>query len=355
MRSAPRPTAWSWTGGCGCAANSLGSRFDPDGDRDGSLDSETDQAYSLLALYAPGGRPELAGLPVSWSIGVEYAEIGSYYRSLANPVLPNDRRALRLFGDASWNGLISGVSLGHETDNVADIAGVPTTATDQIRLQLGYTPSAEAEPEGWSPFARASYSAMLSLIRQAYDDAPAGIGLELDRVSRDLRLSAYFAPGSWSWGLGYGFSDFDDKAATGADSRSHLASLSASVPLLDHRLWLRPDLQWNRLDYPELDYRQRSLLARLGLEAALLPQRLTLVLDLSVNRERSNDDSVDSEMRFLQANLSWSAWQPSDYRPGGSVFLSGSYQDTSDRADRTDEDLYQVFVGINIDWLMAGR
>lgn len=328
------------------------SRTDFDGD--GTLEPTDDRAHSLLVVYAPQQPADLGGHPATWNVGVEHRRIGTYFSSLGNPSLPSDRQGVRAFGDLLWNGFSANLSAGRETDNVDGIDGVPTVATRQLSLRAGYAPQPDPEgPAGWRLFAQPNYSLSLAETRQEQLEAAEDDAWPTDRRLSDAQLSVYFFPDPWSWGAGVGVNRYDDYGDASPDTRNQLIFLTADLPL-GERLRLGPELQASRLRYEDSGESVSSLMARLSVQAELLPERLRAALSLSLNQDSASDDSLDGRQLLAEASLHYVMWTPTPDRPSATWFLSGSWQDSKDNINPTfSSDLYQVFTGLNVSWAGA--
>ncbi len=303
---------------------------------------ETDQAYALLADFTPAGAPLVAGEPLNWGLGLEQRRVGTFFRSLGNAGLPTDKFLRRAFARLDWGGLSLNASFGAERDNVGDLAFLPVTGTERGLLAATWSPAWE----GGGLFAQPGFSASLVRTRQKTRRLPSEYGGQVaDTLASELQLGAAFYPGSWDWSVGYILSWFDDRTGQFSDTRNGLTTLELNLPLGEW-LHLSPVLQWNRLDERDTGTRSDGLLLELGAGFTLLPERLDGSLNVSLNRERASDDTVDTRELVLDASLNWTLRPARSRRPGLVLFLSGNFQDLADPVSDWSWRDYQLFAGV---------
>ena len=83
----------------------------------------------------------------------------------------------------------------------------------------------------------------------------------------------------------------------------------------------------------------------------MVPDKLDLGLDFSLNQDASSDDSLDMETETIGINLGWQVRRPTQTRPGWQVWLRGERQDIRDDVQPgNNRSPYQIFVGLRMDW-----
>ncbi|OOG22014.1 hypothetical protein B1C78_15630 [Thioalkalivibrio denitrificans] len=311
--------------------------------------SESDTAHSLLAMYT---HPQhLAnGAAFNWHAGAEHTLVGPWFFSLGNPALAADRRLVRAFSGFQWGGLGINGQVAREHDNVDDDPNLPRLRTDYLTLGTQYTPALVPREEGIARlFNQPSLALVIQDMAQRYDRVPAAFGGDdVDQDTRVIHAGLRFVPGTWAWDVSHTFTRFENHAGTQPDYDNGLTELGLDVMVGD-RYSLRPRVQYNTLRDRDNDTTTRTTTAGLGVWAALVPGRVDVSLDYSLNRTKGGDDSVDTDTQTVTGMLNWQLRTPRENRPGISLFASGSYQD-NDNGAGIGNDVYQLFAGMRIGW-----
>ncbi len=324
-------------------------------DFDGSgtaLSSERDDAYTLAADYT---HPQFTALDAafSWNLGGEYRDLGPLFYSLGNPGENGDVALARGFTGFAWGGWSSNLEVARQHDNVDNDPTLPTLVTDNFTFGSTWTPRQD-QPSG-GLFAQPSFGLVAQRMYQHHEDIPTAFtGVQVDQTTRVLTLNAAFSPASWSWNLGYTRTWFDDSTGQTVNYTNDLASLGANL-LLGERVTLGPQLQYNLLDQSG-DATVRTLTAMLNAAFIIVPERVNANLDYSYNHQWASDDSVDSIVQTLGAELNWNAIVARNNHPGLAVFLRGNLQNTNDYGSTSavgTPDPYQVFAGVRVGWPVA--
>ena len=319
-------------------AEAARSRYDFDGAGTGFA-AEDDGAYRLGIQYRPQGDGEL-----DWAAGLQWQQVGSFFRSLANAGLPGDKRLLNGTLALARGGLSANLLLGLERDNLDDRAEFPTIRSRVAQLDLAYS-MATADDTGPSLFANPTLQLSYARMGNRQIDSPAlYTGDDTDNINQDLALGAAFAPGTWSWSLSYQFNRFDDDTGVLASTRSDLVGVDASVPVGDW-LTLSPALQVGRGEDRATGAKQDDLAALLGLALALGP--VTASLDYSFTRSRASDDSIDAREQVLALALNWNLLPARAGRPGLDLFMNANWSDSDAGRDAAGIPLSrQVYLGL---------
>ena len=329
------------------------TRFDFDGE-DTGFDAERDHAYSLLSVYTHPERT-VKGKPLNWNIGVDYHNVGTFFHSLANPGLPNDKRSMSAFGEIGWSALKINTVFGRGTDNVDDDPLLPRIQTDQVTVGTTYAPFQEAPQNGgWNLFGQPFYQLNLNQTKQNQTRTPSGFsGTVTDNKTSGLDLSASFNPGTWNWTISYAVTLFDDYSDVSSDTRNNFANLSAGF-LIGERLSLTPILQYNVLEDKDTDVDTTSLSAGLGITIPLYRDRLNCSMNFSLNQNSASDDSTDTTSSNIDGSMVWAIKLPKTNRPGVALSVEGNYQDIDDKVTPgSSTHNYQVFIGISVSWPVA--
>jgi hypothetical protein len=329
------------------------TRFDFDG-VDTGFDAERDNAYSLLSVYT---HPEktFIGKPLNWNIGLEYQSVGTFFHSLANPGLPNDKRSIIGFAEMGWSALNINAVLGSGTDNVDGDPLLPEIRTDQVTLSTTFAPFQEASQKGgWNLFGQPFFQLNLSQNKQNQTSTPSGFsGTVTDNKTSGMDLSASFNPGTWNWTISHAVTLFDDYSDVSSDTRNNFTNLSAGFQIAEG-LTLGPNLQYNVFEDKDTDVDTTSLSAGLGITIPLYRDRLNCSLNFSLNQNSASDDSTDTTSSNIDGSMVWAIKLPKTNRPGVALSVEGNYQDIDDKiTPGSSTHNYQVFIGINVSWSAA--
>ena len=298
------------------------SRYDHDG-RDTGFGAVSDDAFQLFAQY----RPVSAGT-LDWNAGVQFQQVGTFFRSLANAALPNDKRMLSGTLQATLGGASAGLVLGLERDNVNGLAAFPTIESRVAQLELAWSPQGGPDGPLAQVFGNPGYQLSYAWIdNRQVADGDGFSGDPTDNASQDLYLSAGFSPGPWNWSVDYRHNRFDDDTGLLSDTRNDLVGLNLSVPVRD---WLSvaPMLQVGRNRDIDTGITQRDLTA--GVSLGLTLNRLGGSLQYSHTRYRASDDSLDSRTKTLGLMLAYRLVEARERRPGLELFMNANWSDSAD-------------------------
>lgn len=307
-----------------------------------SLNSERDTAYSFLASFTD---TTAAGL--NWNASVESRKIGTFFKSLGNQALPSDRRLLRAFGGAQWSTLGVQASVEQQKDNVRDIEQLPRIQTDLSSVSVNWAPTTPSG-NGWlgAPSLSAAYS------RQTQDQTFTPVGFTQPQTNNDLD--------SWQThgALGYPFgslgltlqsSQFRDHAGVQDDTDTTGIHFDSNVALMQQRINLTPSARFDRTD--DKTTNQNSIAITYGLQTAfvLKPEKLDSTLNVSLNRNRSTDDSIASDTLTFDMALNWHLIAARRNRPGFDLGLSALYNDVQDKVVGSNTiSTYQAFLTLTM-------
>jgi hypothetical protein len=324
------------------------TRSDLDGTA-ATLGNESDNAHSLLAQYTHPYHA-VRDAAFSWNVGTEQSMVGPDFYSLANPVLPADKRMQRVFSGFNWGGWAVNAQLARETDNVDRDPNLPRMRSDYHTLGSNYTPQWEPVPKGFMQlFNSPGLALLLQDMSQHYDSMPLGFGgNNVDQATRVLYAGLRFVPGTWAWNISHVRTRFDDAVGLQADYTNNLTEFGFDI-LLGERYSLRPRIQFNKQQDHDNRVLTQSTNAGLGMSAGLIPGKLDTSLDYSLNRGEASDNSVQTNTYLISGMLNWQVRTAGENHPGISLFASGSY--IKDRnAVSTDGVIYQIFAGLRIAW-----
>lgn len=332
------------------------SRFDFDADRD-EFEKTSDNAYDLLAVYSPLGQAQVNNKSLLWDVGMEVQEVGLYFRSLANPSLPSDKKLSRLFTNLNYGGLALQLQGGIEEDNVDDEATLPTMQNRLGNLVLSYTPELVIDENGMPVLAwygLPTFSLSSQYANQKHVSLPADLeDYRLDGRTIYNQFSMLFQYQTWSWLAGYGRGNEDDLQNKTYERLSQLGNLALNWQL-SNRFSITGQGQYNVITDKVIDVTNHSRQLGINADTMIVPDKLSLGLGFSLNLDDSTDDSFDTDTRTYDFNLNWLFIQPKNTIPGVTFWMRGERQEIRDNIiPENDLNPYQVFVGVRMDWALA--
>ena len=310
---------------------------------DPSIAPLSDRAWSLGLTY----QAAPTGSGWNWNLGLDLNQVGTWFRSLANPDLPADRRLLRAWAGLARNGLELQLSAARETDNIAQLAVLPTMGTTLYTANVSWAPATNGNGPLGQPQATLALASSDSREIRAASFGPTNARTR----QKSAVLTLGFTYPSWNWGLTQGYTQVRDNTGFSGDSTQLSTELNAGIPL-GQRGNLAPTLSWSRTrDDSSGLLRERTRQATLGGNYWLSPNRLSAALTASVNQTRSDTDPSDGEARSLSAELAWFVVPARAGTPGMTLKLTGSHQDSRDRLNPAlNSRDWRVFLGAEIGW-----
>ena len=318
------------------------SNYDFDAN-DPSVAPLSDRAWSLGLTYQ--GSPSENGW--NWNLGMDLNQVGTWFRSLANPDLPADRRLVRAWAGLARNGLELQVSAARETDNIARLDILPTMGTTLYTANLSWAPMTEGGGLLGQPQAGLALASSDSREIKA-----ASFGATNARTrQKSAVLTLNFSYPLWNWGLTQGYTQVRDNTGLSGDSTQLSTELNAGF-MLGQRGNLTPTLGWSRTeDDGSGQIRERTRQVSLGGSYWISPNRLSGALTASVNQTRSDTDPSDTETRSLSAELAWFVVPARGSTPGMTLRLTSSHEDSRDYLDPASSSRgWSVFLGAEIGW-----
>ncbi len=277
-------------------------------------------------------------------ITLERSRIGTYYRSLANPDAPNDRRGSRITLESRWRSLDLQAWWGTEQDNVDDLSFLPRIETRAGEIALTFTPFGIGERHPWlgDPSLGLRYDGNRQRVVRS------GAGLERGglRATRNWGINGAF---DYPWGtLSAALNQGRDRDLAGQNTSHSLSSELGANARMNETLQLGLTLQRERYrdDGPphtattrgtwnlDLDYAPRS--------------DVSLTAALSLARDRSDNATRNTEQRRLQLSLAWEQNPPAALRPGVLWRLEGNHDEWRDSGSVESD--YQILLRLELTW-----
>lgn len=335
-------------------AERAGTHFDFDGN-DSVLDKKSDTASAALIEFSPWPQGKVVGnSSLQWASGIGYQRTGLYFSSLANPSIPADITTSSAYSRLQFGGFGVGLSLDRQQNNVTDNPELSTQRNDQAALSANYSPQQLDNKEG--PFwkillGQPSLAFSYNRQHQRHLYLPAGgFDVRQDVSQHSWQSDVSFMHDSWSWSVSQMGGQQNDNTDTTSDQRSHQTSLGLNVQF-GQRLTLASQWQIGKIHQLQIDSTSRNRVSSVSAQLALVPDKLTAALQLGLNHDRSNTDSVDNSTRTASFKLNWNRLKPNGYKPGMVLWLQGDWQYNraiNITAVRTAN--YRVLLGVSIDW-----
>lgn len=332
------------------------SHYDFDGLDTGSP-AESDHAYTALASYTPWINSTALGMPFTWQFGAEHKNIGTFYRSPANPVDPSDRKVVRGFSQLGWGGFSLQGSYGTEQTNVNDLELLDRTETTQNVASMMYTPTLNLPPPAdptlppafpWygQPMFSATYVDLTTHVTKS------GGGLSVGKLHGTQTISAMagFNYPTWMWSLSHMIGKDDDYTDMADDTTSRTTQLSANFRV-GEKLTIGPGWQISRvIDRTHNEYTSDTTTGMLNV-AYLFTERVNGSMGYSYNYQHAKNNSVNTHTQDVTAALNWMVVPAVGTQPGLTLSLEGLYHDNDDTVTTANTiNTYQVFLKGVLSW-----
>ncbi len=319
--------------------------FDQDGDN-GDAPKDSSDAVSFLIEH---GLFEEA--PIVWDdaldidVGFGYDRVDTFFESLANPGLVSDRDAYSAYTNLYWGALSANLYTLHETNNVDDLANVPTDRLESIDFGLNYAFDQQTGSTEWlgTPYIfMNSYLASLGRVK-----TPVGYdGGDTDNLSSSITLGGGANYDDWYWSASHSYSRFDDYTNVSSDTVNNLTGFNVGWIVSD-RLDVNGGTQFGVFEDLDTDKNSFSTNLYLGATAELVPDKVDLNIDYNLNLANGSGDSSDSHI--VNSEVEWTFLQPRTNRPGLALALRGSMEEFNGNTDSAqNETEYQAYMVLRV-------
>lgn len=294
--------------------------------------SESSNAWSGLIAYSPLQGQEVAGEFVNLTVGAQYERVGTFFASLANPTLAADRKTTMAYSDLSWGTVTANAQALHQTNNVDDLASVPTDRLLSFQLSANYYPTVTPPAAGevdWlgQPFVNAN----LGIADNKRVDTPAGyLGSGTDNQNRTITLGGGSNFAQWGWQLSETFTRFTDDTNTAPDTDNYLTDFSANW-MVNDAVKLDGGLQWGLLRDRSADTHNNTINLNLGLQAQIIPETLRTTLNYNLNLMTGHGDTPDNTI--ANGEVEWTLLAPQPNRVGVALAIQGLLEKKNGNAD----------------------
>ncbi len=307
-----------------------------------SIQSQNDNAYHFKASYS-----DVTESGTSWNAGVESGRVGPFFKSLANQGLQADNRSILASGGVQWSTVGLQANLQRQNDNVKGLVELPRIQTDVSSVSLNWTPILEAG-ESW--FGTPSLDTTFSRQDQKQTLTPTDSFLSATNNTLDnWQTNASFNYLSGSWGVALGSNKLRDFSGIQNDSDTTSFGMNGSMSFLQQTLNFSPSIQFDRTEDLQTNLISDSITYSLQSTFTIIQDELDGSLLLSMSRNQTTDNSINSDANAASLTLNWRALEAKPNRPGLNFGLSGQYNDTKDKIFISNSlGTYQIFLTFTI-------
>jgi hypothetical protein len=230
--------------------------------------------------------------------------------------------------------------LGHETNNVDDLASSPTDRLRNALWNTNYAFDPQVDSYEWLGAPYLSFSGFLSSLDR--EKTPSGyIGNDTDNTSNSFSLGGGSSYENWNWSVSHTYATVEDHANNASDTVSNFSSVSTGWTVSD-RLGLNADVQYGVFENKDNDENNYATNVNVGLRSVLVQDKLDLSLNYNLNLAGGSDDSPDKHIANMA--LGWTIKKASTNNPGLALALRGSLEKTNGNTiNQSDETEYQLF------------
>ncbi|SDU07504.1 hypothetical protein [Halopseudomonas salegens] len=339
-----------WQGRLNLSGEYARSRYDPD------ISDHTDVMHSSDAWrmgfdFRPFSDLDWLDQPVDLVVGTDYQRIDTFFASLANPGLAADRDMVSVYSDFYWGRLLTNVQVTQETNNVADLEGMPTDRLQSLAWNGSYTFDQQSGSRAWLGTPYLQLSGLIANLDR--HKTPQGyLGFNNDNIARSITLGGGANYAQWHWSGSYTQAEFDDRSGMGLGTDSRFLSLAASKQVSE-RLSLNSDLQYGVFSTEFEEQRSYSTNLNLGINSILVPGKLDFSMNYNMNLASGDNDLPDRHL--VNAELGWTLLKASQNKPGVALAFRGSMENNHETTAYTSgRHRYQVFAILRINAPLAG-
>ncbi len=314
-----------------------------DFDGAGPLAEINDNARHLLVSYAPAQWTTESSM---FLIGLEDKKVGTFFKSLANPGLPADKKLTRAYANTLWDRVSLNVSLANEEDNVSKLETIPTVKSNVTDIVVSYIPDWDISFLGNS-----SYSLAFNRTRKREKNRSALVTANpTDNEVASITLTANFAYTDWGWLLVYGSGNNEDFSNINIDTEQDFVELAVNFPV-GSRLYFSPGARQEVIKDTDNAIKLTNVQLNLGINAIVLVDTLTATLNTSLNQTDASDDSSNRNEAVVSAQATWNVAPLRGSIPAIDAFLMANYSKIDDKVNpQLNTTFYQAFLGLTLSY-----
>lgn len=340
--------AWSFTSESLLFQNKLRIRAeyaatDYDFDVSDSLDSDEDDAYSLLVTYN-----DVVDSRIAWNVGAATQKIGTFFQSIANQALPSDKKINKFFTGVQWSSFGLQTTIERQQDNVEKIDFLPRINTDLTNISFNWTPQIE-NFDAW--YGAPSFALTTNYQSQLQTFTPSNYLFA--RTNNDIsnwQLSGQFSYQTNSWGVALTTTDFTDLSLVQSDSETISFDLYGNFVIGEESIFsISPVISWNDTEDTTNHITTTSLSYALQSAMTILPQELTASLNVNWNSNKVGNNLLNGDNLAATFAINWSIQQPKINQFGVSLNLTSSYNDFNDNLISLNSlEIHQTYLSMTV-------
>jgi hypothetical protein len=303
----------------------------------------TSNPWSALLAYAPLQGEQVGDDVMSLSFGARHEVIGTNFYSLVNSSMAADREATTLYSDFSWGGFSTNVQALHQTNNVDNLADIPTDRLTSLHITGNYYPLLDPPEDGSEhPLGQPYINFNLGGTKNRRVTTPSGYsGGGTDNYTRTAGIGVGSNYANWGWRFGETVTRYDDRAGISSDTDSYYTDIGANWSSGD-RVQLDGGLQWGLFRTRDTNADSYNLNLTMGMQAVLIPEVLKTKLNYNLNLLAGDGDTPDNNL--ASGEVEWTLLPPENNRVGVALVLQGAWEDNNGNSDKSlDGSSWQVF------------
>lgn len=357
-------SAW-WENALTLQAEQAKSYFDSDGLEVGDAARKDKASLYAITLGSLGPLAKFfSPLHINtWQFHWQRQTVGEYFFSLANFGLPGDLRTDRTSMQINWSQVQISAEHYLAQNNVNNRTDTATQTTVKHQVVTNYMPIISNDTVFWRSVGRPSFSINLSQTQREQSEQDSIFsGYNLDDITEDYQLSAFFQGDTFNWSLQHGETRYKNHAYTLMDGgfiffqpapNTKNQYTSASLNLKPTKnISLFPTLQ--RSDYREAQTNNHQNAFNFGLSANMRMFRNRLDLNFNYNRSEqattyTENPSLEYQNEHASLVANWQAIQPKSVNPGLKISLRHVWNEQTASFQSTHDD-YQVLLSMELYW-----
>ena len=314
------------------------SDYDLDGA--GAVEEDSSGAHSVSVEARPFDSPVFLDKTADIVVGGKYESIDTFFNSLANQGVAADHDAYSAYTNIYWGSLSAGLQLLHQTNNVDDLANVPTDRLRSVNFNTSYNFNPQ---DGSLSFLGTPYINFSGFVSDSDRmDTPVGyLPGDTNSVSDSATFGFGTSYSNWYWSGSHTVSQYEDHANISSDTVNNLSGFNAGWTVND-RLELNGGVQVGSFRDEDFATTTYNTNLQLGASGIIVPDKVTARFDYNLNLAAGSGDTPDRHV--VNSEAEWTLFAPQTNRPGLALAVRGSMEDFNGNANAIqDETNYQVF------------
>lgn len=265
---------------------------------------------------------------ISWNAGANYQRIGTFFKSLANRGLPNDKQLSKLFAGVEWQTANVQLSSEQQRDNLDNLAQLPKTLSNLDSINLNWSPQLQNN-ETW--LGTPTFSFSYNKQRQYQNSSPSDY--DFPATNNDVinwQASSSFNYQTNSWGLTLMDTDFTDHSGVQNNSKIQSVNLFTNL-IFAENITLSPSIQFDQTKDLITQFTSIGLTYSLQSSFSFIPQKLEGSMSVVYNKNETSDLLTRGRNLAFDLALNWRVREATPNQLGIEIALTGTYNDFIDR------------------------